>query len=394
MKQKSKKMTDALSYCPATKAEIFVTLGLMITMFLIGFGLTGVSLQSLCTYERIKIHYVFKIIFTINAIIYWITYVISVYVYFNCYQIIIAKNKSLNDDPTSPFIMAMAILAGLHLFQYVVLQLNSISMLYITFQHSAFKIGRMYMIILIILVVITALMFMASTFTFQLAFMGNSNTMLLILPFSIATITTILSNIMVLIMFIRRLFLMIRNQSILKSIVVQQQQQPMPRSLKQAQLSYLTALTSMSNKNELLYTQFSNEDSFQPIQQKTNQDRKMLRNINLSRKKASIIKTVSKLITITIVGYAASLIQIGIVFAEAIGPHNDLSKLIAGYVFKIWSMLTILYLCLHFSFSDDFYYGVLCCCVKCDQKIQGILLEKALKSIPNYHLSEPLLEPL
>ena len=367
-------MKNALEWCPSTEIEIIVTLGLMIFLFLFGFGLTGVSLQSLFTYDKIRIHYVFKIIFSINVIVYWVTYVLSVYFYFSCYSINIGKTRSLSDASLSSVIIVMTVLCGIHFSQYIILQLNSISILYITFRKTKYKIKRISMITLLILVAISTSFFMLATYVFYIAYIGQPSAVLLMSPFIIAIVSTLLSNIMVLIMFIRRLFLMIRDQSMELSIRESQIQRISTKEVNSSIDAIATECLTVHN--DLIYTEFSNTESFDNIERREHPSQ-------MSQKKNAIIRTVSKLITITICGYIVACIQIGFVMAAAITVYSDLSKLILGYFCKILSVLTILYMHLHFSFSDDLYYGTLCC-VKCDQGFQGILLKRALKSISRH----------
>ena len=359
--------------CPTTLNGSMISFGLMVVLFLFGFPMSGIGIISLYTYKKIRIHCILKLLFVVNIGIFWISYVLGVYLYYYCYARNVAHVTPIINLNDFGFIFIFIIVYTLHFVQYIILQINSTSMLCITFSATKYKITLKSMVILVLLIIISTLVLTASLVIFYISLfdknalssMNISIQSLRVIIFLIGVMFIILSNKVLVFMFVRRLFLMIKDQSHVYLYSLEQSKKQTTRKNPMIQCSNINS--SGVNTN---YSQLFKNNSISVYSED-----------NITNKEQVNTKAASKLVIITLIGYITAIIVIGCVATHAFASHNYGIHLIAGFACNIWSMLTILYMYLHFSFSDEIYYNKLYCCVKCDEGCQRILFKTALKSV-------------
>ena len=390
---------DSLPGCANTLIEAFISISVFTVLFLMGFALSGVAIVSIKQYKERKIHWIFKLIFLLNIIIFWVVYLLGICIHYYCYQVNVEKTQIYGISPTYVIIFELVFM-GLIISQLIIIQINSIERTHCVFSSTKYPLQTKPIIISILLTIVSTILLFLTTIFYYGSFIPEYSYIrkYMIASYPAGLLCHILADLNMLCVFVKTLFKMVTDSKIMTK---QKSKTNEFISDKTVQPSLNTLNTLNTKKSSCTITPLNDQYITPPIIQndetppsvqhqrntllisKTdhtlmsltavqrssgNQD---ISHMQLTKQMNRIIGSISKLITITLFNYIILCIPLILcILLSKMIIDDKILTLIAGYMFLLYSLYFIFYMYLHFSFSDSLYYNKMICCVKCDNKIK------------------------
>ena len=390
--------------CPQNLIEACISFGVMMSMFLFGFGFSVKSIISLHGSDNIKTHCVFKCTYMVDILIFWIVFVLYLYTYYYCYEFnVLSIQHNIN-----PFyvIIVESIAMGLLVIQLLIIQINTLERRYYYFSmiNNSLKkedivISLAFHIVSIILLEVSVLIFYVS----HLEGYTNFNKSLII-TIPLAILFGIISHFIMLYTTFKNLYSIIKfiKYNDKKMDKIYSSSKGFDKDKLHIKTASITPFPTYNNNNNNTESLTSHHKKSNTLLGHTPEPPTDLININSVKSTESInttsnnqthresqdiditysiqldyvVKNISKIITITMFSYIIIIIPIIFgILSGFIKNNNSILSLITGYIFIICSVLSILYLYLHYSFDEWLYYKKMICCVKMD----NILIRKMNK---------------
>ena len=421
--------SEQLPACVKTSLQTLISFIVSGIVCLIGFALSISAVNALISYKDINVYYGFKIIFVLNIVIFWVIFCGILYVHFYCYEANVAMDEHHHFVDTTHVIVIQIIVSFLMISQVIMAQIISIERIYNLLLYTTKKLRKKDIWISVWLSAMGTVLLWASVLFYYASYTHNYNHLweYTIVTMVLGIFFDILSHGYMFHALVKRFYRVIysralireptrqsgskkykrhqsdgnntitpfpNNETINSLIPVKNEANNSPQLLNESNKLVLT-LNNDSNvvspvikelNVPLLNTSQSlNENKYSIVttikterSDRTNtthiiDDSHITENIERHDR---IIKTSSKFIIIALFSYIIFCFPITcIILSSVIKNYDDILSLITANILLLCSMYSILYMYIHFQFSDELYKNRLLCfiCFKCDD----ILIRKA-----------------
>ena len=359
---------NSLPSCIHTYIEMIISLSIQGLVFILGFALSVLVIQSLMSYKPINPQYTgtLKLTLTLYILAFWMLFISASVIHLYCIKANVVKNRVQIMDSNYVIYIQLGFLLVM-IIQLVFVQINSMKITQRIVSNTKYPLKTRYLIVSIWFTSVSTILLLISTLFYYGSYMDQFQELkeYVVITLPLGILFAIGSHFIMLYRFVRTLFLIIYDHKVIArqttsyydSEYKESKQTNSITPLNDSHVSSKTPTTlgqtpetnNVNSRYSEYHTSTSNENRY------------------LNNPMNRIMKSISKLITVTLFAYIFMCVPaICCILVVIFSHYNNLLTLIIGHIFIISSMFSVLYMYLHFSFSDEFYYNKLKCCVNID----------------------------